>query len=186
MSRRSRVKDRTENDWTVPFSWNFPRCCCCCCCCRQSAAVFGGPLGENNVLSQMTLLQDSRSTSGVGRKGSEGLMTWALLTLAPFACSPHRLIVWHPKYSATFHQTTDRQPHLNSRNSTRESHHNPVLQTQIFETFMLSLHPRTGLATLTGRQNLAYLFLPCKHGKTRQTWHSANSQKKKPTSHNCF
>lgn len=71
--------------------------------------------------------------------GQRGLMTWAVLTLALFACSPHRLIFWHPKYSATFHQTTDRQPHLNGRNSTRESLRNPGLQTQKFETFIFPL-----------------------------------------------
>lgn len=78
--------------------------------------------------------------SRCGLEGLEGLMTWALLTLALFACSPHRLIFWHPKYSATCHQTMDRQPHLNGRNSTRESHHNPGLHTQKFKKFILPLH----------------------------------------------
>lgn len=60
-----------------------------------------------------------------------------LLTLARFACSAHRLIARHSKYSATFLQTPNWQPRINSRNSTRESHYNPALQLKIFQTFML-------------------------------------------------
>lgn len=62
-----------------------------------------------------------------------------LLTLALFACSAHRLIARHSKYSATFLQTPNWQPRITSRNSTRESHHNPALQLKIFQTFMLPL-----------------------------------------------
>lgn len=91
-----------------------------------------------SVMGQGRTNYSGRSRCGL--EGLEGLMTWAVLTLVLFACSPHRLIFWHPKYSETFHQTTDRQPHLNGMNSTRESHHNPGLQTQKFKTFMLPLH----------------------------------------------
>lgn len=67
-------------------------------------------------------------------EGLKGLMTWVLLTLALFACSPQRLIFRHPKYSATWHQTTVTQPHINGWNSTRESHRNPGLDTQKLKT----------------------------------------------------
>lgn len=43
--------------------------------------------------------------------GVRGVNGTALLTLAFFACSAHRLIFRHPKYSSTCHHTVDTQPH---------------------------------------------------------------------------
>ena len=107
----------------------------------KSTAVSSRASGETMCSVTSTA---AAAVAGVGRRGYRGLMTWALLTLALFACSAHRLIFWHPKYSATFHQTVDRQPHLNGRNF-RESHHNPGLHTQKFKTFIIPLHRGAGL-----------------------------------------
>lgn len=52
-----------------------------------------------------TAAQAVDGLSRCGLEGLRGLMTRALLVLALCACSPHRLIFRHPKYSATYHQT---------------------------------------------------------------------------------
>lgn len=131
-----RVGDVSTDEVTVLSPWNFP-------------LTLLTPLDVqrgNNALSDG---QGCTGYSGPGRCGPEGGgvggggvrgvngMSCVDIGSLFFACSPHRLIFWHPKYSATFHQTTDRQPHLNGRNCTRESHRNPGLHTQIFKTFML-------------------------------------------------
>lgn len=122
---------------------SFPGIFLSCCWHRwMSVRAWSCPVGLRETMCSVTghSCASHSGRSRCGLEGLEGLMSWALLTLALFACSPHRLIFWHPKYSATFHQTTDRQPHLNGRNSIRESHHNPGLHTQKFKTFILPLH----------------------------------------------
>lgn len=134
--RRGRVWDVSTNEVTVLFSWNFPITMLTMLDVSKST-VMSSKASGNNVLSDGLGCTSYSGHSRCGPEGLEGLMAWALLTLVLFACSPHRLIFWHPKYSTTFHQTTDRQPHLNGRTSTRESHHNPGLHTEKIKTFIL-------------------------------------------------
>lgn len=115
--RRGRINDVSTDPVTTLFPWNFPIPLLTALDVSKSMAVSSGA-PANNALSDGYGCTSYSGRSRCGLEGLDGLMVWAVLTLAPFACSPQRLIFWHPKHSATFHPTVDSEPHLNAKDST--------------------------------------------------------------------